>query len=123
MSMAAVEEGAKKSSVLWLELPGGPRLAWHVWHEGAIYVVTGGPEQDLPGLAEAEEIEVILRSKDNGARLVRFPALVAVVDQAENAEVVALLARERLNGSSERWAAESLVVRLTPQEMAPRHAD
>jgi hypothetical protein len=123
MSMAAIEEGAKKSSVLWLELPGGQRLAWHVWHEGAIYLVTGGGEQELPGLAKAEEIEVILRSKDNGARLVRFPAAVQVLDQAEHADVVSLLAKERLNGGSDRWATDSLVVRLTPLEMAPRHAD
>src|SRR5262245_250118 len=107
MSLPVIEEGAKKSSVLWLELPGGARMAWHVWHEGAIYLVTGGPEQRLPGLAEAEEVEVILRSKDNGARLVRFPATVQVVDQGEQADVVALLARERLNGSDARWAAES----------------
>lgn len=120
MSLALIEEGAKKSGVLWIALPSGPRLAWHVWHEGAIYVVTGGEEQSLPGLTEAPEVEVILRSKDNGAELVRFPASVEVVDQAAAGQAVAALARERLNardaaGLLDRWAARSAVVRLTPR--------
>ena len=119
MSLRLIEEGAKKSSVLWLALPSGTRLAWHVWYDGAVNVVTGGGEQELPGLTESTEVDVILRSKDNGAQLVRFPAAVSVLDQAEHPEVVAALAKERLNAidSTEltaRWAARSQVVRLTP---------
>ncbi|MBP2707646.1 hypothetical protein JOL79_28075 [Microbispora sp. RL4-1S] len=118
--MPLIEEGAKKSNVLWLVLPSGPRLAWHVWHDGAICLVTGGGEQSLPGLAEAAEVEVVLRSKDNGAELVRFPAAVEVVDQASAPDVVAALARERLNapdaaGLPARWAERSAVVRLVPR--------
>ncbi|WP_200926560.1 hypothetical protein [Sphaerimonospora mesophila] len=120
MSLGLIEEGAKKSSVLWIALPSGPRLAWHMWHEGAIYVVTGGGEQPLPGLTESPEVEITLRSKDNGAELVRFPASVEVVDQAAAGETVAALAKERLNahdaaGLIDRWAAQSVVVRLTPR--------
>ncbi|NJP29448.1 hypothetical protein FLW53_35690 [Microbispora sp. SCL1-1] len=122
--MPVIEEGAKKSNVLWLGLPSGVRLAWHAWHDGAIYVVTGGQEQSLPGLAELAaargEIEVVLRSKDNGAELVRFPAAAEVVDQAAAPEAVAALAKERLNardaaGLTTRWAEGSTVVRLTPR--------
>jgi hypothetical protein len=120
MSLPLIEEGAKKSSVLWLALPSGRRLAWHVWHDGAIYVVTGDGEQSLPGLTDAAEIEVTLRSKDNRAELVRFPAVVEVVDQATAAEAVAALAKERLNASDAgglpaRWAGHATVVRLTPR--------
>ncbi|ACZ91051.1 hypothetical protein [Streptosporangium roseum] len=121
--MGVIEEGAKKSGVLWLSLD-RPRLAWHAWHDGAIYVVTGGGEQSLPGLAGSGEVQVTLRSKDNGGRLVVFDASVEVVDQAEAAEAVAALAKERLNavdgaGLTARWAARSQVVRLTPREPAP----
>jgi hypothetical protein len=124
MSLPLVEEGAKKSSVLWISLPSGPRLAWHVWHDGAIYVVTGGGEQSLPGLVESTQVEIILRSKDNGAQLVRFPASAEVVDQATAAEAVAALAKERLNatdaaGLPARWAEHSVVVRLTPHIEQP----
>ncbi|MFC4058283.1 hypothetical protein ACFOWE_08260 [Planomonospora corallina] len=121
--MSVIEEGAKKSGVLWLELD-RPRLAWHVWHGGAIYVVAGGGEQDLPGLAGTGRVGVTLRSKDNGGRLVSFEADVEVVDQAREAEAVAALAKERLNaadaaGLTARWAAGSQVVRLTPRRPAP----
>ncbi|MFF5206830.1 hypothetical protein [Streptosporangium sp. NPDC000396] len=121
--MGVIEEGAKKSGVLWLSLD-RPRLAWHTWHDNAIYVVTGGGEQPLPGLTESDEVRVTLRSKDNGGRLIAFDASVEVVDQARETEAVAALAKERLNavdsvGLLDRWAAHSQVVRLTPREPAP----
>ncbi len=123
MSLSLIEEGAKKSSVLWISLAGRDRLAWHVWHDGAIYVVTGGEEQSLPGLADASRVRVTLRSKDNGAELVSFEAGVEVVDQSALSETeagaVAALAKDRLNavdaeGLTARWAAGSSIVRLTP---------
>ncbi|MET8053470.1 MULTISPECIES: hypothetical protein [unclassified Streptosporangium] len=120
--MGVIEEGAKKSSVLWLSLD-RPRLAWHTWYDGAIYLVTGGGEQPLPGLAEADEVRVTLRSKDNGGRLVAFDAGVEVMDQTKAADAVAALAKERLNAPDgarlvERWAAASQVIRLIPREPA-----
>ncbi|WP_043630622.1 hypothetical protein [Nonomuraea candida] len=116
---AAIEEGAKKSGILWLALD-RPRLAWHAWHDGAIYLVTGGEEQQLPGLDALDRVRVTLRSKDNGARLVEFEAAVSAVDQAAAPDVVAVLAKERLNARDsehlpERWARESTIWRLTPQ--------
>ncbi|SEK44546.1 hypothetical protein [Nonomuraea pusilla] len=115
---AVVEEGARKSGVLWLTLD-RPRLAWHVWHDGAIYLVAGGGEQELPGLDALDRVRVTLRSKDNGARLVEFDAAVSRVDQAAEPGAVAALAKERLNAAdsehlTERWARDSLVVRLDP---------
>ncbi|MEV4567058.1 hypothetical protein AB0K12_25095 [Nonomuraea sp. NPDC049419] len=120
---AAVEEGAKKSGILWLALD-RPRLAWHAWHDGAVYLVSGGAEQQLPGLESLDRVRVTLRSKDNGARLAEFEATVEAVDlaAADNAaaDAVAVLAKERLNARdtehlAERWARESTVWRLTPR--------
>ncbi|MEV0587386.1 hypothetical protein [Nonomuraea sp. NPDC050310] len=116
--MTVIEEGAKKSGVLWLGLD-RPRLAWHTWHDGAVYVVTGEGEQDLPGLAGLDRVEITLRSKDNGARLVAFEASVEVVDQAAEPEAVAALAKDRLNAPdgaaiTERWARTATVVKLRP---------
>jgi hypothetical protein len=118
-NIAAVEEGAKKSGILWLTLD-RPRLAWHAWHDGAIYLVTGGEEQPLPGLDALDRVHVTLRSKDNGARLVEFDAAVSLVDQAAAPDAVAVLAKERLNARdsehlTERWARDSTIVRLTPE--------
>src|SRR4051795_152809 len=99
---ALVEEATKKSGVLWIELPGlpQPRAAWHIWYDGAAYVLTGGEgEQPLPGLPEADQVTVIVRSKDKGGRLVSWVAAVEEVqpDAELWATIAARLAKERLN--------------------------
>ncbi|MBG6087373.1 hypothetical protein [Actinomadura viridis] len=123
---ALVEEAAKKSGLLWLTLPGlpQPRAAWHLWHDGAAYVLTGGEgEQPLPGLPEAESVQVTLRGKDKGGRLISFVAACEQVRPGTELwdTVVPLLAKDRLNaatheGQIERWAEESYVIRLTPTD-------
>jgi hypothetical protein len=119
---ALVEEATKKSGVLWLTLPDlpQPRAAWHVWFEGAAYVLTGGEgEQPLPGLPESTHVTVIVGSKDKGGRLVTWEAEVTEIEPETDEwdAVVPVLARERLNGDQEqadRWARDSYVIRLTP---------
>lgn len=121
---ALVEEAMKKSGLVWLELPGTaqPRAAWHVWHEGAAYVLTGGEgEQPLPGLPEADQVLVTVPSKDKGGRLVTWLAAVEHVTPGDDLweAVTPVLAKERLNspdyaGQVERWAEESYVIRLVP---------
>jgi hypothetical protein len=136
--VALVEEATKKSGLLWLALPGlpHPRAAWHIWYawddggerepRGAAYVVTGGIEQPLPGLPEAERVAVTVRSKDKGARLVTWVAAVAQVEPGSDEweAVVPLLAKSRLNppdaeAMTERWAKEAYVIRLTPTGETP----
>ena len=117
LNRALLDEAAKKSGLLWLDLPGlpQPRAAWHVWHDGSAYVLTGGEgEQPLPGLPEADQVTVILRSKDKGGRLVAFIADCAQVEPGTALwdEVAPLLAKERLNardheGQVRTWADES----------------
>lgn len=124
LNLALVEEAAKKSGLMWLDLPGlrQPRAAWHVWHDGSAYVLTGGEgEQPLPGLPESAQVTVILRSKDKGGRLVSFIADAEPVEPGTELwdTVAPLLAKDRLNSVSyadqvERWAEESWIVRLTP---------
>src|ERR1700754_1349591 len=126
---ALIEEAAKKSGLLWIALPDlpHPRAAWHIWHEGSAYVVTGGEgEQPLPGLPEAEQVTVIVRSKDKGGRLVSWTAAVSEVEAGGELwdTVVPRLAKDRLNAAShedqaERWARESYVIRLTPTGEVP----
>jgi hypothetical protein len=119
---ALVAEATKRAGLLWIELPElpQPRAAWHIWHDGAAYVLTGGEgEQPLPGLPEAAHVTVIVPSKDTGGRLVTWVAEVTEVEPgtSEWDAVVPLLAKERLNGDqgqAERWAHESYVMRLAP---------
>lgn len=125
---ALIEEATKKSGMIWLALPElpYPRAAWHAWHDGSAYVVTGGIEQPLPGLADAEQVQVTVRSKDKGGRLVTWTAAVAQVapESDEWAAVTPALAKERLNapdGEAQlaRWADEAYVIRLTPTGETP----
>jgi hypothetical protein len=142
---ALIAEACKKSSVIWISLPDlpQPRAAWHVWHEDAVLLVSGAGEQRLPGLdrvatataratsrsAEdngrgsrpAATVEVTVRSKDKGGRLLRFIARVRALEPGTEqwAAAAAELLGNRLNlpdgdAAVQRWARESLITRLEP---------
>jgi len=124
---ALVEEACKKSSLLWIAVPGlRDRAVWHVWQEfdghGAVYLVTGGGEQNVPGLSNGQLVRVTVRSKDKGGRLATWSGLVGRVEphSPEWAEVVPTLHGKRLNARDgeaqpERWAAHSAIFRIAPQ--------
>lgn len=119
-SPTLIAEATRRSGVVWVAGPqGAPALLWHLWHDGAMYVVGGGPEQPLP-VAPGDAARVVVRSKAAQAGVVvEWPAAVdAVVPGTELwDEVVPLLAAERLNaeaGRSARWVAECVVLRFTP---------
>jgi hypothetical protein len=123
---ALIEEACKKSGLIWVAVPGArDRAAWHVWHEqdgsSAVYVVVGGGEQSLPGLADGLTVRVTVRSKDKGGRLVAWPGLVSRITpgSAEWGAVVPALHAKRLNAHDgeaqpERWAANSAIFRIRP---------
>jgi hypothetical protein len=127
---ALIEEACKKSGLIWVAVPGArDRAAWHVWHEhdgtGAVYVVVGGGEQPLPGIAGGIVVRVTVRSKDKGGRLVTWPGAVSKVaaGSEEWAGVVPALHAKRLNARDgeaqpERWAANSLIFRIEPHGAA-----
>ena len=120
-ALALVEEALRKSSVLWLALPSSavPRIAWHIWLDGAAYVVHEGIEQRLPGLDDLSQVEISVRSKDKGTLLARRIVRVEPVppdDPGWPAAVAALHAHRQSppDGSDQpaRWAAHSRVTRL-----------
>jgi hypothetical protein len=137
---AGLEEALSKAGVVWVDFGAGPRVAWHRWHDGCVWLVCGGLEQDLPGAAAhataqatstedetpaaalpaARHATVVVRSPAGDA--LRFLADVRAVEpgSAEWASVVPLLHEKRLNppdseAQPDRWARESLVLRLTPR--------
>ena len=69
------------AGLVWITVPGTARgrPAWKVWQQSAVYVLTGGSEQSLPGLVEAEYAEVTVPSKDSGGRLITWTARVMQV--------------------------------------------
>lgn len=123
---ALIGEAGRKAGLVWLSYADpdqstSPRPAWHVWVDGAAYVVSGGGEQDLPGVADATEVTVIVPSKDTRARLVTWVGRVKVVAPTDEVWVAATsaLAAKRLNAEGglamiDRWARESTVVQITP---------
>lgn len=123
LARALVDEATRKAGLVWLDYVGGdgPRPAWHVWHAGSAYVVTGPGEQHLPGLDAAAEVTVTVPSKDSRARVVSWQAAAAAVAPVDPdwQPVVVALAAGRLNAPDsttlvERWAQTATVVRLTP---------
>lgn len=120
---ALVAELMRKSSLCWVRLAGGEpdHAVWHIWHDGAAYLVSGGSEQPLPGIDSVETVTVIARTKDSRQRMLAWRADVATVHPGDPGwdEVVRALVSSRLNlrdldAAADRWARECVVTRLTP---------
>lgn len=117
-----VGEATKKSGLLWVAVGDArPVAAWHLWKDDRAYVVVGPGEQDVPGLADAAEAVVTVRSSDKGMRIVTWRAAVSRVAPGgeEWDEVLPQLLAGRLNltdaaTAGERWASTAAVVRLDP---------
>ncbi|MGH8869258.1 MAG: hypothetical protein ACRDYU_14865, partial [Actinomycetes bacterium] len=125
---ALVAEGTKKAGLVWLTLPGSPHAlpVWHVWLEGAAYVISGGEEQPLPDIERGGEVRVTVPSKDNRGRLVTWVAEATRVEPGTDEwdAAVAVLKPGRLNASDgermpRRWAEESRLTRLAPTGRLP----
>jgi hypothetical protein len=124
---AVLDEALKKSTVVWIEVPGeggtGGRAvpAWYGTLDGRVYVLTGGSEQHIPGLAEADRVVLVARSKELQSLVAEVEASARVVPAADPlfARVVPVLLPRRLNlrdgeQAAERWRKECTLVELTP---------
>ena len=120
--MTSVEDLARRAGVVWVDLGDGPQVVWHLWHDGAVYVVCGGLEQDLRNAGTAESATLVLRGKVSaGDPVVTCAASVSRVEPGSALwhTVVPLLHEKRLNppdgeAQPDRWARESTILRLTP---------
>ncbi|MGB8649129.1 MAG: hypothetical protein WCD35_00565 [Mycobacteriales bacterium] len=101
--------------MVWVSFDGGPtRVAWHLWHDEALWLVCGGLEQDLPGAAGAHVATVTL-----GGAPWEVAVGPVVPGSPEWDVVVPLLHEKRRNAPDgeaqpQRWATESSVLKLTP---------
>ena len=122
---ALAAEAARKSRVSWVAWRAHPpRLVWHVWHDGAL-VVLSGEDQPLTGIEAATTAAVVMRSKDTGGQLVRWTGSVEVVDPGTERwdEHAAALVAVRLNltdpaAALAEWRAGATIVRLVPVDAA-----
>jgi hypothetical protein len=119
--LALVAELARKTGVSWLRYDGRSHPVWHVWSDGALGLVSGGPEQPLPDLADGDRVEIVMRSKDDGGRLVTWVGAVTVVrpEDEQWGPTTAALVGARLNlpdvvAAPDVWAQRSVVLRVVP---------
>jgi hypothetical protein len=118
---ALVAELARKTAVSWVRHGGRSHAVWHVWSDGALCLVSGGDEQRLPEIGDGEPVEVVMRSKDDGGRLVTWVGTASVVRPGDELwePTTAALVSARLNlrdltTAADGWARTSVVRRVVP---------
>lgn len=118
---ALIAELGKKTAVCWLRYDGQVHAVWHVWLDDALCLVSGGDEQPLPGIEETPVVEVTMRSKESGGRLLTWVGEVSVVRPSDELwePVTTALVAGRLNladlaKAAGEWAERSVVVRVVP---------
>ena len=118
-----VTDLAKKSGLVWITALDRTYPVWHELVDGAICVVGGGTEQPIPDVDNDDKVLLLLRSKTNRQLVATVQATVEVLTPESSAweDVTAALKSGRLNlhdsdHAIERWARESRVLRLVPQE-------
>lgn len=96
--------------------------AWFVPQDDKVYVFTGPTEQEIEGLTQAEEVEIVTRSKDLRSRISRVPASVRLIpsDDPLFDKIGQMGMGRRLNlpdgeRALERWRANCALVELTPR--------
>jgi hypothetical protein len=125
-----LEEALKKSTVVWVEVPGEGGTdgrAVPVWYgtlDGRVYVLVGGSEQHVSGLAEATRVLLVARSKEQQSLVAEVEASARVVDPKDPlyARVASVLLPRRLNlrdgeQAVDRWRKECTLVELTPSSI------
>ena len=121
LALALVAELGKKTGVSWVRYADRPHAVWHVWADDALCLVSGGDEQPLPDIEDGGRVEVVMRSKDIGGRLLTWVGTASVVRPgSEHWEpVTTALVAGRLNladlaTAADGWARTSVVHRIVP---------
>ncbi|MBA8930006.1 hypothetical protein BC739_007239 [Kutzneria viridogrisea] len=104
-----LDAALRKACAVWVAADGRQaRLVWAVWRDGALFVATGGGEQQVPGLADGVPCRVTVRSPTTHSHLAEFAAAATRVEPDELTS--AALTAARLNRAAE-WTE---VYRLEP---------
>jgi hypothetical protein len=121
---------AKKSGLVWVSYARHTHAIWHEWVGDAVCLVTGGTEQPLPDIERHETVRLLLRAKSSRALVAEMTARVEVVapgsehwDSITDALKIGRLNLVDRDNAVERWARESIVVRLVPTGAVTLPAD
>jgi hypothetical protein len=116
-----IAEVCTKAGLVWVKPSADDRFhpAWHVWHDDALHVVSGIGEQLLPIMIGP--VDVLVPSKETGARVLTFSAWGAAVEPQSAAweAVAGVLRAARLNATEPdeqraRWAGGTVITRIEP---------
>jgi hypothetical protein len=98
-----LDAALRKAAAVWITSPGHePRLVHAHWRDDALWVITGGTEQEVPGLTEGAEVTVTVRSPSTHSHLVDAKAVARLTEPDE--ETTQALKTARLNTKPE-WEA------------------
>ncbi|MET8761175.1 hypothetical protein [Lentzea sp. NPDC004782] len=98
-----LDAALRKAAAVWITSPGHePRLVHAHWRDDALWVITGGTEQEVPGLAEGAEVTVTVRSPSTHSHLIDAQAVARLTEPDE--ETAQALKTARLNTKPE-WEA------------------
>lgn len=120
-----VDQVCSATGVVWVRPPDDARhhMAWQVWHDGAVHVVSGHGEQQLPRLEGP--VELVVPHKGTHTRALTLAATATTVQPGTDAWSAAAdaLAPKRLNAvethaeagaQRERWATACVITRIDP---------
>jgi len=118
-------ELGRRTDLCWVRHGDLTQAVWHAWVDddegGVLALVSGGDEQPFPEVADGARVEVLMRSKDTGGRVLAWTGVANVVRPGDErwASTVAALVARRLNlpnpaGAPDRWAEHSVVRRVVP---------
>jgi hypothetical protein len=123
---AAIDEGLKKSDILWLTpntAPNRPVPCWFVYKDGKAFVLSGERQQVIPAAERVRDAHVVTRWKGRDALLVEFDAAVRHINAREPQfqEIAELMLNKRQSVSGDheeylqRWMRECVILELTPR--------
>lgn len=125
---AAIDEGLKKSDILWLTPDTDPNRrpvpCWFIYtKERRLFVLSGERQQIIPHAARVREAHIVTRWKGRDARLSEFDALVRPITAADGPEFEEIAhqlinkrqsVREEPERIVERWKREAVILELIP---------
>lgn len=128
-ALAGVEEGLKRSDILWLNVdsdPGGRAVpCWFLYtRDKRLFVLSGEPEQRIPYASHARRAHVITRWKGRDAQLVEFDAKVRPITAAQPEEFEEIgrqlvAKRQSARGGTEEtiqgWMRDGVILELIPE--------
>jgi hypothetical protein len=122
-----VEEGLRKSDVIWVGVEGDAHRqvpVWFAYANGKILLLSqkqaGPQEQTVPGIPGAREVQVVTRRKGRDTALDAFPAAVRLLDGPEWEQAAKTLVDRRRSRvgppaeSIQRWRGSVDIAELTP---------